>query len=133
MSEDLKESAITWDRLIKLIGLERIVVIIKKPVREGAFYTQGELTGFKSGIFGGGHYNYKHGEPHSFDSRRLRFIKPPKVHVTYNIGDYGGRQHSDWIDVENCLFSFDLETELTETYRKKVSEYIKSRQKPFSL
>lgn len=40
-----------------------------------------------------------------FDSSRIRWIKKPKVHVTYNIFDFGGKEHSDWVDADNCTFS----------------------------
>lgn len=97
-----------WTELLAAMQLDKdIIVTITKPVRNGEPYTHGRLTGFKCGIFGGGHYNYKDGMPQSYDSTRRHFIKPPKVHVTYNIFQFGGKEHSDWIDVANCIFEIN--------------------------
>ena len=96
----------TFDVLLSEVGLMNrdVLVTLINPLRKEKIYKQGKLTGFKSGLYGGGHYKYKNGVPTAFDSRRIRCIKKPKVHVTYNIFEFGGREHSDWVDVDNCKF-----------------------------
>jgi hypothetical protein len=96
----------TFDVLLSEVGLmnREVIVTLIKPLRQQEYYTKGRLTGFKSGLWGGGHYNYRNGVPMSFDSQRIRCIKKPKVHVTYDIFDFGGRMHSDWVDIDNCTF-----------------------------
>ena len=100
-----------WNELLTAIGADdkEIIVTVINPVRKGFdiddnVYKKGKLTGFKTGVIGGGHSSWKGGMPQRFDSSKLRFIKKPKVHVTYEIFTYGKREHSDWIDVDNCEF-----------------------------
>lgn len=95
-----------WNELLTEIRLDEIEVTIINPVRNEPFYKKGRMTGFKSGVIGGGHYRYKNGVAMAFDSSRLRWVKKPKVQVTYSVADYGGKQHSDWIDYDNCEFNF---------------------------
>jgi hypothetical protein len=92
--------------LVESVGLSNTVirVVVINPIRKEEHYKEGRMTGFKSGLMGGGHYNYKNGIPNSFDSRRIHWLKKPKVHVTYDIFEFHGREHSDWIDLDNCLF-----------------------------
>ncbi len=94
----------TWDELLKQFPIEEIRVKIKKPLRRGEEYREGRLTGFKSGIIGGGHSKYKGGIPQSYDSTKRRFIRNPKVHVTYDVFEYHKTEISDWIDADNCEF-----------------------------
>lgn len=107
-----------WSEFLSVTNLDKgIEVAIINPVRNGDIYKTGRMTGYKSGVRGGGHYgvrggghyNYKKGEPHSFSSQRIRWIKKPKVHVTYNCFDFGRKEHSDWIDVDNCRFKIKSE------------------------
>lgn len=103
-----------WEELLSLTQLGVITVTIIKPVRKPPYegsdvFTKGKLTGFKSGIIGGAHYNYRKEKEqrtmsHSYDSRRLRYLKPPKVQVTYDMFQFGKSEISDWIDVSNCKF-----------------------------
>lgn len=107
----------TWDELLTLSNFDNIEVTIINPVRKGECYKKGRLTGFKSGLIGGGHSKYKNGVPHSFDSSKMRFIKPPKVHVTYNVFEFHKKEHSDWIDVSNCEFNFINNKDLNKTMK----------------
>jgi len=104
-----------WEELIQKWQLDDIVVTIINPVRKEEWYKTGRLTGFKSGLWGGGHYNYKNGKSHSFDSTRVRCLKKPKVQVTYNVFTYRGKEHSDWIDFDNCEFTIKTQEEIIET------------------
>ena len=108
----------SWEELLKMWQLDDIIVTIKEPLRKDEVYKKGRLTGFKSGLFGGGHYNFQRDKdlpnsrsvPMSFSSTRKHWIRKPKVHVTYNIftwGLAGGKEHSDWIDIDNCTFEFE--------------------------
>ncbi len=98
-----------FDQLLTLWDFENIEVTVINPVRKDEVYKKGRLTGFKSGLYGGGHSRYKNGMPHEYSSLKRRWIKPPKVHVTYSIFDFGGKEHSDWIDVDNCIFEIKKE------------------------
>lgn len=95
-----------YGTLLDVLGFGKrdIIVTIINPVRKEEYYKEGRLVGFKSGIWGSGHSNYKNGFPHSFDSSKQHWIKKPKIHVAYNIFTFGGKDHSDWIDVDNCRF-----------------------------
>lgn len=104
-----------WDELLSKLGLINIdiIVTIIKPVRNDDIYKTGKVIGFKPGVFGGGHSNWRKDKqkgdgaisvPHSFDSRRIHCIKKPKVLVEYNIFTFGGRTHWDWIEIDNCIF-----------------------------
>lgn len=97
----------TWSELLEstVFGKEIIVTIIN-PVRKEEYYKSGTLHGYKAGILGGGHHRYKNGVPMRFESARIHWIKKPKVLVTYNVYNIypGGKQHSEWIDVDNCTF-----------------------------
>jgi phosphoribosylaminoimidazole (AIR) synthetase len=99
-----------YDQLQSALGLDGKEIIVKliKPIRTAQkgiedVYKTGRVAGFKPGIYGGGHYG-KHGR--SYDSTRRHWIKKPKVLVVYNIFTYGKSEHSDWVDVDNCAFSF---------------------------
>ncbi len=95
-----------WDELLIRWDFKNIVVIVINPVREGEIYKKGKITGFKAGLIGGG-WKFKKGIRCSYDSSKQKFLKRPKVHVTYNIFDYFGKEHSDWIDVNNVEFLFE--------------------------
>ena len=73
-----------WTELLTFIGADEkeIMATIISPVRKGDIYQKGRVTGFKSGLYGGGHYKFKKGVPFSFASDRMHWIKKPKVHVT---------------------------------------------------
>lgn len=111
----------TWDELLKetAFGKEIQVTLIKplrKPLHEGdTSFTQGTLTGFKFGLWGGGHGDWEKYSnegrtdgapkvPMSFDSTKMHWIKKPKIQVTYNIFKFHGKEYSDWVEVDNCLF-----------------------------
>ena len=104
--DDRFPKEMTWDVLLDQVGLGHrdVIVTIVKPVRNGEYYKKGRLTGFKSGIWGGGHSRFKDGFSHSFDSSKQHWIKKPKVHVTYDIFNWGKRCYNDWVDVDNCTF-----------------------------
>lgn len=96
-----------WTELLAATQLEkRIEVTIINPVRKDDSYKKGRMIGYKSGIIGGGHSNFKKGVPCSFDSSKRKWIKRPKVLVEYNCFTFGTRakMHSDWIDIDNCTF-----------------------------
>lgn len=86
------------------LGNSDIIVTVVKPVRKDSIYKTGKVTGYKSGLWGGGHKSWKNGFFQSYCSLDQHWIKKPKVHVTYNIFEWGGKEHSDWIDVDNCTF-----------------------------
>ena len=111
----VKESLTTemdWNKLLEFFNLDNIEVTIINPVRKDEIYKTGKITGFKAGLFGGGHSNYKNGIPHTYNSLNRHWIRKPKVQVTYGIFDYGGSEHSDWIDVDNCTFKFTKTNEI---------------------
>lgn len=94
-----------WDELLESTALGKdVIVTVIKPLRKEEYYKAGRMTGYKSGLYGGGHSNYRNGVPCSYDASKRRWIKKPKVHVTYNVFTYGGKEHSDWISVDNCIF-----------------------------
>lgn len=93
-----------YSELSTLWQLDDIEVTVINPIRKQDYYKTGRLTGFKYGIWGGGHSNFKNGIPRSYDSSKRYWKKKPKVQVTYNVFEYGRREHSDWIDVDNCTF-----------------------------
>jgi len=97
----------SFETLLLELGLNRrdVIVTLINPLRKDEYYKQGKLTGFKSGIWGGGGSKYKNGMARSYDSTKRRWIKKPKVHVTYNIYVWGKGHISDWVDVDNCKFS----------------------------
>jgi hypothetical protein len=99
---------------LNLSGREIIATIIK-PVRNEEEYKQGRVIGFKPGIRGGGHSDYskdsqdrdgyRGSHPHSFSSLDIRWIKKPKVLIVYSVIDFmRGKEHWDWIEVDNCTF-----------------------------
>lgn len=99
-----------WNKIIKILGLEdktlqaNIINPIRKPINGDVdIYSKGKVIGFKPGTLGGGH-KYKKGKLKSFDSLDFKWLKKPKVLVLYSIFDWGGKQHIDWIDVDNCTF-----------------------------
>lgn len=91
------------------ISGRKIKVNIINPVRNAECYKTGELVGYKSGIWGGGH-KFKKGEMTSFNGLNRGWVKKPKVQVAYNTFTFGKSQHSDWIDVDNCDFEIGFET-----------------------
>jgi hypothetical protein len=97
-----------WSELLISLNLvdRDIIATIIKPIRNDEWAKSGTVTGFKSGLYGGGHSRWKGGMPHSFSSLRMRFIKKPRVHITYNCFEWGKKEYSDWVDVDNCTFSF---------------------------
>jgi len=104
--DDRFPKEMTFDVLLSEIGLgnREIIATIINPIRKGEYYKQGRVTGFKSGLWGGGYSNYKNGVPHAYESTKRDWIKKPKVHITYNIFTFGGKEHSDWVDADNCTF-----------------------------
>jgi hypothetical protein len=100
----------TWNELLVEMQLNNdIEVTLIKPLRKPMFegdtcFTHGNLTGFKCGLWGGGHSNWKNGVSHSFNGLNRHWIKKPKVHITYNAFQYQGKEYSDWVDVDNCTF-----------------------------
>lgn len=118
----MKTSNLTWSEFLNEthLGKEIEVTLIKplrKPHYEGDLsFTKGTLEGFKCGKFGGGHSDWRKysnngrndGDPKvpmSFDSTRMHWIKKPKVFVVYNCFAWGNTEYSDWVDVDNCLFT----------------------------
>jgi hypothetical protein len=105
-----------YTELLQAIGLDKkeIIATIIKPVRNEEVYKTGTVIGFKPGLFGGGHSNWKKdsqqkdgrgmAQPHSFSSFDMHWIKKPKVLIVYNAFTFGKRQHWDWIEVDNCTF-----------------------------
>ena len=101
--------------LFAALGLKdkRIEAVLIKPIRNGEWYLKGHVVSFKGGVWGGGHSNYKrnkangetHSRPYSYSSDRNHWIKKPKVHIVYSIGDFGGTMHSDWVNADNCTFN----------------------------
>ena len=107
--DDLFPKNMTYETLLTEIGLgnREIIATLINPIRKEPHYKEGRVTGFKSGLFGGGHYNYKNGTPMSYDSSKRHWIKKPKVHITYNCYTWkrsGAREDSDWVDIDNCKF-----------------------------
>lgn len=96
-----------WMELLNATNFDKVRVTILSPVRRGESYTQGTVQGFKAGVIGGGHkFMKKDGEfeSHSFDSSNLKWLKKPRVFVVYDVFTFGGKQHCDWIEVDNCEF-----------------------------
>lgn len=100
----------TLEEIVKGWEFDSIIVHVVKPVRKDAIYTKGRIVGFKLAIWGGAHTIHKHGS--EYDSRKWRKVREAKIHVQYDIADYGGSAHSDWIP-ESCL-----EFEIRETSTK---------------
>lgn len=130
----MKSKKLDWDELLKVSMLDDVEVEIINPIRKDPFrgdkesvYKRGRLTGFKCGLFGGGNSDYRKPKdegfsiPHSFDSRKMHYLKKPKVHVTYNIFDYGKKEHSDWVDVDNCIFR--VKADQYVLYFNKIMDY----------
>ena len=87
------------------VGNASIRVTIINPIRkETETYKYGTMMGFKPGLWGGGHKNYKNGIPTSFCSLDQHWLKKPKVFIAYDVFTFGEKTHSDWIDVDNCEF-----------------------------
>lgn len=93
--------------LVDLWKLKTIKVKVIKPIRTGDHYKHGSIIGFKCGIWGGGHFDYEKGSPMRFDSRRIHQLKEPKIHVQYNVYDFGGKVHSDWIPMSYLEISYE--------------------------
>jgi hypothetical protein len=101
-----------WTELLTAIGFsnKQIIATIIKPIRKDDVYKSGKVIGFKPGVFGGGHSDWKKDNeggvsvPHSFSSLDMYWKKKPKVMVTYDIFTWGKATHFDWIDVDNCTF-----------------------------
>jgi hypothetical protein len=91
-----------FSELLAVLGLEDVEVVatLIVPIRKGEVYTSGRVIGFKSGIYGGGWS--KGGK--SYDSRKRRWLKKPKVNIVYNCFEYMKGEHNDWVDIENCTF-----------------------------
>ena len=100
--------------IISELGLSDILikVTLKVPKRIGDEYKAGRLAGSQPGYWGGCHYDYQKDfqcpeapkRPMSFDSRRIHQLKQTRVLVVYNCFTWGGREHSDWVPIENCDF-----------------------------
>jgi len=97
----------TWDELHGMLNISNIRIELIKPLRNDSHHTVGSFAGFKSGLFGGGHSKFKNGIAHSYDSRKRHYIKRPMICIAYDIFDYGGKQHSDWVDIDNCIFTIE--------------------------
>ena len=88
---------------------KKIIAHLVIPVRKEEEYKSGEVIGFKPGIYGGGHSEYKKERegitrPHSFNGLNMYWLKKPKVMISYSCFTYGKRQHFDWVDIDNCNF-----------------------------
>ncbi len=108
----MENQQLNWIELLKELGLyeNEIKVTLIKRVRHDDSFQEGRVTGFKSGLRGGGHHDYHHGVPHSFSSDRIRQLKPPMIQITYNCFSFTkGKQYSDWVPVDNCIFEFTKE------------------------
>ena len=91
------------------LGDKKIVAHLIIPVRKGEHYKSGEVVGFKPGIFGGGHSEFKKKRegisvPHTYNSLKRYWIKKPKVMIKYSIFTFGKSEHFDWVDIDNCNF-----------------------------
>lgn len=106
-----------WTEFLIATQLQkRIKVTLIKPLRNPHYegdicFTFGYLTGFKSGLFGGGFSQWKNGMPMSYNSTKRHWIRRPKVHITYTAFEYHGKEYSDWIDVSNCIFEIEEQTD----------------------
>lgn len=100
-----------WNGLQEYLGSNNyeIIAYMEKPYnnRKGDIYLSGKVLGFIPGLYGGGHYNYRNGIPMTFDSRRMHWLKEPKVMVFYNCFEYGKKQHSDNIKISQVT-KFEL-------------------------
>lgn len=102
-----------WTELLTELNLADIEIMatLIKPVRQGEWFLEGEVMGFKPGLVGGGRFNYEKDKeggvsvPRSYDSRRRRRLKPPRVLVRYNVFLFGKACYTDWVDVSNCTFT----------------------------
>ena len=105
--EDHFSKDMDFHLLLTEIGLNNreVEATIINPLRHGDEFKKGRVTGFKSGLFGGGHSNYENGVPTSYDSTKRHWIKKPKVHVTYYCFEWGKGEYSDWVTVDNCVFN----------------------------
>lgn len=112
--EQKQVTPMDWSELLRLWNFENIVVTIKNPVRKDDWAKKGRLAGFKAGLYGGGHRNWQKIDkqdgspkiPYSYDSSKRHWIKRPKVLVVYNCFVWGGSEYNDWVDVDNCEFTF---------------------------
>lgn len=96
----------TWTELLDTpltIGKDKIEVTFLKPPRNGEHFQKGEMVGYQTGIFGGGWS----ANGMRFSSSDMRFLKKPKVLVSYNIFQWYPKRKPflDWADVDNCVFN----------------------------
>ena len=103
----------TLSELRTALGMDNkdVIVHIINPIRKGDEYKSGQVIGFKPGLFGGGHSDWKKDNkdggvstPHTFNSLDMHWLKKPKAMVLYNSFTWGGKMHFDWIEVDNCDF-----------------------------
>jgi hypothetical protein len=95
----------TWSELLNAtVGDREVRVEIINPVRNGEHFKNGRLMGFKPGIVGGGHSNYRKCSPNSYDSSKRGWKKRPRVLVCYEVFLFRKSEICDWIDVDNCKF-----------------------------
>lgn len=98
-----------WTELLTACQLDNVEVTIINPIRKSLHdeYKHGMMIGYKAGLIGGGFKVEKRdGEIRGqhYSSTKRRWLKKPKVLVEYNVFNYGGRTHTDWIEVDNCTF-----------------------------
>lgn len=95
-----------WKELLETpicLGKDTIEVTFITPPRKGEYFEKGEMVGYQTGIFGGGWS----ANGMSFSSDRMRFLKKPKILVTYNIHQFYPKKRPflDWVDIDNCIFN----------------------------
>lgn len=110
-----------YTKLQQLLGLDKkeIIATLIKPVRIEEIYKKGKVIGFKPGVYGGGHSNWKKDKQqkdgrgmshaHSFSTFDMHWLKKPKVLIIYDIFTFGKSQHWDWVEVDNCTFEIEEE------------------------
>ncbi len=100
----------SWFELLQKLNLidREIKITLIKPVRtkdnSDDIFKTGKLIGFKPGLMGRGHYNYKNGTPMSFNSGRIHQLKPAMVQIEYSVFDFGKKLYTDWVPIDNCTF-----------------------------
>lgn len=111
----------TWEELPFL--KYRIKIELINPVRKGEEFRTGELIGWKAGLIGGGHSDYRHGVPYCYDSSKRRELKKIKVFISYGV--WGNqKQYNDWVDYDNCIFT--VEKHKNEDLAKNLSSLVNS-------
>lgn len=94
-----------FQQLLVYLGLHNqdihvtLVTPVRKPLHEkdGGVYTRGKVIGFKPGLWRSPRGKNTWGGPPIQ-------VKPPRVLVQYNAFTFHKGSHSDWVDVNNCIF-----------------------------